>query len=137
MANIHDAPGRAFELAAKKWARFWLTPPTDAGGSLHSIGGQVRLARTGFELGLTALGLWGLWLMRRQAIAWAIFLGMAFASLAHAATFFNLRFRAPFDALLAVPAAVAVVALSRRWVARRNRQLQPRLLPSTGAPGDH
>ena len=80
----------------------------------------MRVARTGFELALTALGLWGLWRLRREAIAWAIFLGMAFASVTHAVTFFNLRFRAPFDALLALPAAVAIATLSSRWTAWRN-----------------
>lgn len=57
------------------------------------------------------LGVAGLWLMRRQPFGWFIAGACIMATGLHAVTFGDVRFRAPLEYLLMLPAGLAAATL--------------------------
>lgn len=105
--HIFTHPRATAALWSSKLARFWF--PTPGVPFSLSLGALARFGRSAFYLAYTLLAGYGCWLHRATLLARAIALVTIVASLLHMITFFNLRFRAPFDALLAVPVAWAVI----------------------------
>jgi 4-amino-4-deoxy-L-arabinose transferase-like glycosyltransferase len=112
LAHIRANPGRTLALVPDKLWALW-GPPV----ALHSgfgVGALARFAAAALWLTCLALGVFGLWRLRREPLAWFIAGACLIGTLVHAVTFGDPRFRAAYEYLLMVPAGFALAEIWRR-----------------------
>ena len=115
LAYIRAHPFRTLALVPRRLWALW-GPPV----ALHGGLGAGALARSGSAalwFGSLGLGVFGLWQMRREPLAWFIVGACLTAITIHAATFGDVRFRAAQEYLLMLPAAFGVAEFWRGGVA--------------------
>jgi hypothetical protein len=120
-----EHPGEKARLAAQATRMLWSPVPSE---SDESGSGLARTARRTIEpayvVALYALALGGLLVAPRRFVALALVL-LAYNTLAATVFAGNARYRVPWDFLLALLAAFALVALDERYRARRGDRSTP------------
>ncbi len=106
---IRENPRDAVALMPRKIATLWGPPVALHAG--HDIGALVRAGMALAWFAALGLGVAGLWLMRRQPFGWFIAGACIMATGLHAVTFGDVRFRAPLEYLLMLPAGLAAATL--------------------------
>jgi 4-amino-4-deoxy-L-arabinose transferase-like glycosyltransferase len=114
---MKEHPRRTAALAVHKLGLLWFPPP--AAPRALTAESLARHARSLFYTVYTVLGFYGLFRLRSSFLGRAILALALVVSVVHALTYFDLRFRAPIDALFAIPAAFALRELGLRLLARR------------------
>jgi 4-amino-4-deoxy-L-arabinose transferase-like glycosyltransferase len=112
LAHIRANPGRTLALVPDKLWALWGPPVALHGG--FGVGALARLGAAALWLTCLALGVFGLWRLRREPLAWFIAGACLIATLVHAVTFGDPRFRAAYEYLLMVPAGFALAEIWRR-----------------------
>ncbi len=116
-----DEPGEKARLAAQAVWMLWspfLSVDADDAGQQGAADLAQRTVEPAFVLALYLLALWGAWLAPRRFVALAALL-LAYNTLAAMVFAGTVRYRAPWDFLLAV---LAAFALERSWALLRERR---------------
>jgi hypothetical protein len=117
VAFMRAHPWQTVALVPRRQWALW-GPPV----ALHAgvgVGALVRLGLAVWWFACLALGILGLWQMRRDPLAWFIAGACLTATVIHAVTFGDVRFRAPQEYLLMLPAGLAGAKL---WAERAGRR---------------
>jgi hypothetical protein len=112
IAHVRAHPWLTAALVPRKLSALW-GPPV----ALHAelgIGALVRSGLAAWWFACLALGMFGLWQMRREPLGWFIIGACLAATVVHAVTFGDVRFRAAQEYLLMFPAGLVVAALWRQ-----------------------
>ena len=116
-----DEPGEKARLAAQAVWMLWspfLSVDADDAGQQGAADLAQRTVEPAFVLALYLLALWGAWLAPRRFVVLAALL-LAYNTLAAMVFAGTVRYRAPWDFLLAV---LAAFALERSWALLRERR---------------
>ena len=114
---MKEHPRRTVALTVHKLRLLWF--PSPAAPPALTAGSIARHGRTLFYVVYTALGLYGLFRLRSSFVGRTVLALALIVSAVHALTYIDLRFRAPLDALFAIPVAFALQDLALRLRARR------------------
>ncbi len=109
---IRENPRNAVALMPRKIATLWGPPVALHPG--HDLGALVRDGMALAWFAALSLGVAGLWMMRHQPLGWFIAGACIMATGLHAVTFGDVRFRAPLEYLLMLPAGLAAATLWER-----------------------
>jgi len=116
-----DEPGEKARLAAQAVWMLWspvLSVDADDPGQQGAADLAQRTVEPAFVLALYLLAFWGAWMAPRRFVVLAVLL-LAYNTLAAMVFAGTVRYRAPWDFLLAL---LAAFALERSWVLLRERR---------------
>lgn len=125
VVHIIAHPGHTVALMPRKLWALW-GPPV----AIHielGVGALLRLGAAAIWFTLLGLGLFGLWGMWREPLGWFIIGACLTATLLHAVTFGDVRFRAAYEYLLILPAGLFLANLAAtRGIRPRSQARAPR-----------
>ena len=106
LTYIRANPGRTLALVPHKLWEFWGPPVTLHAG--FGVGALARFAAAVYWFACLALGVFGLWRLRHEPLAWFIAGACLVGTVVHGVTFGTPRFRAAHEYLLMLPAGLAL-----------------------------
>lgn len=112
LAYMRANPGRTLALVPHKLWALWGPPVTLHAG--FGVGAVARFGAAALWLASLALGVFGLWRLRGEPLAWFIAGACLIGTLVHGVTFGDPRFRAAHEFLMMLPAGFALAELWKR-----------------------
>ncbi len=124
ISYIRVNPWRAVSLVPRRVWALWGPPVTLYAGL--DVGALARSGAAAVWFTCLGLGMFGLWRMRREPLAWFVVGSCFTATVVHATTFGDARFRAAHEYMLMLPAGLVVAEVWRERADRTKNECRRR-----------